>query len=128
MFLFSTGTSSESGYGGSWTSMSPSVVLASFYGPNDKPHHHHNEATTEKGRDRSVRTRYCVPVRAGAWRVHACRCVADACWCVLVRAGACWCMWLGVRCPCEHTRASLFYYTLYTVKSSVSGKRTCILL
>ena len=115
--------------------MSPSVVLASFYGPNDKPHHHHNEATTEKGRDRSVRTRYCVPVRAGA-----CRCVAGACvpvrgGCVLVRtgawpmrAGACWCMWLGVRCPCEHTRASLFYYTLYTVKSSVSGKRTCILL
>ena len=83
--------------------MSPSVVLASFYGPNDKPHHHHNEATTEKGRDRSVRTRYCVLVRAGAWRVHAWPlragawrmragaywCVADACWGVLVHVAGC---------------------------------------
>ena len=92
--------------------MSPSVVLASFYGPNDKPHHHHNEATTEKGRDRSVRTRYCVPVRAGA-----CRCVAGACvpvrgGCVLVRTGA-WpmragaCGWvLGARVS---TRARLCF-------------------
>ena len=103
--------------------MSPSVVLASFYGPNDKPHHHHNEATTEKGRDRSVRTRYCVPVRGGCV-AGACRCVADACWCV---PDACWCVRLGVRCPCEHTRASLFHCTLYAVKSSVSGKHPCIL-